>query len=174
MLLNCGIGEDSWSPLDCKEIQPVHPKEDQSCVFIGKIDAKAKTPILWPPDVKNWLTGKDPDAGKDWRQEEKGWDGWWCQWTWVWVNSVSWWWTGRSGVLQSMGSQRVGHNWMTEVNKGSEMLSNSPNDQRRECWWNGDLNQVHLILKATFGLRDQRVGRRASISWGRGLSSESR
>ena len=65
MLLNCGIGEDSWSPLDCKEIQPVHPKEDQSCVFIGKIDAKAKTPILWPPDEKNWLTGKDPDAGKD-------------------------------------------------------------------------------------------------------------
>jgi len=60
------------SPLDCKEIQPVHRKGNQSWVFIGRTDAEAETPILWPPDVKNWLTGKDPDAGKDWRQEEKG------------------------------------------------------------------------------------------------------
>ena len=60
------------SPLDCKEIQPVHPKGDQSRVFIGRTDVKAETPILWPPDAKNWLIGKDPDAGKDWRQEEKG------------------------------------------------------------------------------------------------------
>ena len=59
-------------PLDCKEIQPVHPKGDQSWVFIGRTDAEAETPILWPPDVKNWLIGKDPDDGKDWRQEEKG------------------------------------------------------------------------------------------------------
>ena len=59
------------SPLDCKEIQPVHPK-DQSWVFFGMTDAKAETPILWPPDPKSWLTGKDPDAGKDWRREEKG------------------------------------------------------------------------------------------------------
>ena len=60
------------SPLDCKEIQPVSPKGDQSWIFIGRTDAEAETPILWPPDVKNWLNGKDPDAGKDWRQEEKG------------------------------------------------------------------------------------------------------
>jgi len=60
------------SPLDCKEIQPVNPKGDQSWIFIGRSDAEAETPILWPPDVKNWLIGKDPDAGKDWRQEEKG------------------------------------------------------------------------------------------------------
>ena len=60
------------SPLDCKEIQPVHPKGDQSWVFIGKTDAEAETTILWPPDVKNWLIGKDPDAGKDWIWEEKG------------------------------------------------------------------------------------------------------
>ena len=60
------------SPLDCKEIQPVHPKEDQSWVFIGRTDVEAETPILCPPDVKNWLIGKNPDAGKDWRQEEKG------------------------------------------------------------------------------------------------------
>ena len=59
-------------PLDCKEIQPVHSKGDQSWVFIGRTDAKTETPILWPLHVKSWLTGKDPDAGEDWRQEEKG------------------------------------------------------------------------------------------------------
>ena len=73
MLLNCGVGEDSWeSPLDCKESQPVHPKGDQSWIFIRRTDAEAETPILWPPDVKNWLMWKDPDAEKDWRWEEKG------------------------------------------------------------------------------------------------------
>ena len=60
------------SPLDCKEIQPVHPKGDQSWVFIGRTDVKAEIPILWPPDAKSWLIGKDPDVGKDWGQEEKG------------------------------------------------------------------------------------------------------
>ena len=60
------------SPLDCKEIQPVHPKGDQSWVFIGRTDAEAETPILWPPHAKSWLIGKDPDAGRDWGQEEKG------------------------------------------------------------------------------------------------------
>ena len=59
------------SPLDCKEIQPVHPKGDKSWVFIGRFDVEAETPILWPPDVKSWLIWKDPDTGKDWRQEEK-------------------------------------------------------------------------------------------------------
>ena len=61
------------SPLDCKEIQPVHPKGDQSWVFNGRTDAKAETPVLWPPHAKSWLTGKDPDAGRDWGQEEKAW-----------------------------------------------------------------------------------------------------
>ena len=59
-------------PLECKEIQPVHPKGDQSWIFIGRTDAEAETPILWPPDAKNWLIWKDPDAGKDWRREKKG------------------------------------------------------------------------------------------------------
>ena len=96
------------SPLDCKEIQPVHPKGDQSWVFIGRTDVEAETIILWPPDAKNWLIEKNPDAGKDWRQEEKETTehemvGWRHQLdkTWVWVNSRSWWWTGRPGVLQS-------------------------------------------------------------------------
>ena len=61
-----------WRLLDCKEIQPIHPKGNLSWIFIARTDAEAETLILWPPDVKNWLTGKDPDAGKDWRQEEKG------------------------------------------------------------------------------------------------------
>ena len=60
------------SPLDCKKIQPVHPKGDQSWISTGRTDAEAKTPVLWPPHVKSWLIGKDPDAGKDWGQEEKG------------------------------------------------------------------------------------------------------
>ena len=73
MLLNCGVGEDFWeSPLDCKEIQPVHPKGDQSWVFFVRTDVEAETPILWPPDAKSWLIWKDSDAGKDWGQEEKG------------------------------------------------------------------------------------------------------
>ena len=72
MLLNCGVGEDSWDSLDCKEIQPVHPEGNQSWVFFGRTDAEAEAPILWPPHVKNWVTVKDPDAGKDWGQEEKG------------------------------------------------------------------------------------------------------
>ena len=73
MLLNSGVGGDSWeSPLDGKEIQPVNPKGKQFWMFTGSTDTDAETPILWLPDPKNWLIGKDPDAGKDWRPEEKG------------------------------------------------------------------------------------------------------
>ena len=95
------------SPLDCKEIQPVLPKWDQSWVFIGRTDAEDETPILWPPHVKSWLVGKHPDAGRDWgaggEEDDREWDGWMAsptQWTLVWINSGSWWWTGRPGVLQ--------------------------------------------------------------------------
>ena len=110
------------SPLNCKEIQTVHPKYNQFWVFIGRTDVETDTSILWPPDVKSWLIWKDPDAGKDWRQEMKGMTedeivGWHHRlWTWVWVDSGSWWWTGRPGMLQFMGSQRVGHNWVTQLN----------------------------------------------------------
>ena len=116
------------SPLDCKEIQPVHPKGDQSWMFIGRTDVAAETPTLWPPDVKIWLIEKDPDAEKDWRWGTRGWqtwDGWMAsptQWTFVLVNSWSWWWTGKPGMLQSMGLQRVGHEWVTELNWTEEHL----------------------------------------------------
>ena len=72
MLLNCGVEKTLESPLDCKEIQPVHTKGDQSWVFIERTDTKAEIPVLWPPHAKSWLIGKDSDAGKDWGQEEKG------------------------------------------------------------------------------------------------------
>ena len=112
------------SPLDSKEIKLVNPKENQPLIFIGSTDAEAEAPILWPHNVKNQLIGKDPDAGKDWRQEEKGvtedeitsWMASLTQWTWVWANSRRWWRTGKPGMLQSLGSQRVGHDWVTELN----------------------------------------------------------
>ena len=71
MLLNCGVGEDSWESLDCKEIKPVNPKGNQCWIFIARIDAEAEDSIPWPRYVESWLTGKDPDAEKDWRQKEK-------------------------------------------------------------------------------------------------------
>ena len=143
------FGEESWapknwcfwtvvldktleSPLDCKEIQPVHSKGDQPWVFFGRKYAKAETPVLWPPHAKSCLIGKDFDAGRDWEQEEKGttedemasltWR------TWVWVNSGSWWWLGGPEVLWFMGSQSVGHDWATELNWTGE---------REACWFSG-------------------------------------
>ena len=117
MLLNCGVGEDSWESLGLQG-DPTSPSYgDQSWIFIGRTDTEADTPILWPPDAKSQLIRKDPDAGKDWRQEEKGmtgWDGWMASltpWTWVWASSGIWWRTRKPGVLQSMGSQRVRHDW---------------------------------------------------------------
>ena len=110
------------SPLGCKEIQPVHPKGDQSWVFTGRTDTEAETAVLWPPHEKSWLIGKVSDAGRDWGWDGKGTTedemaGWHHRLDrWVWVNSGSWWWTGRPGVLQFMGSQRVGHDWATELN----------------------------------------------------------
>ena len=110
------------SLLDCKEIQPVHPKGDQSWVFIGRTDAEAETLILWPPDAKNWLFWKDPDAGKDWGQEEKGTTedemvGWHH-----WLNGHGFEWTPGIGdgqgalACRSSWGRRVGHDWATELN----------------------------------------------------------
>ena len=109
------------SSSDCKEIQPVHPKGDQSWVFIGRTDVEAETQffghLMWRADSlkRPWCWERLKAGGGD----NRGWDGWMAsptQWTRVWVNSGSWWWTGRPGVLQFMGSQRVGHDWVTELN----------------------------------------------------------
>ena len=114
MLLNCGVGEDSWESLGLQGDQPWD--------FFGRNDAKAETPVLWSPHAKSWLIGKDwcwEELGAGGEGDGRGWDGWMAslsRWTWVWVNSRSWWWTGRPGMLQFMGSQRVGHNWTTELN----------------------------------------------------------
>ena len=105
------------SPLDCKEIKPVNPKGKQTRIFIEKTDAEVEAPILWSPDSKSWLTGKDPDAGKDWRQEEKGMtedehhrlNGHECE-----QASGDAKGQGRLEWLQSMGSHRVRHDWGTE------------------------------------------------------------
>ena len=119
------------SPLDCKEIQPVHPKGDQSWIFTGRTDAEA--PILWPPDVKNWLIGKNPEAGKDWRgrrqkargeEDDRGWDCWMAsptQWIWVWVNSGSWWETWRAAIHGVTKSQTRLSNWTESLLKGSHI-----------------------------------------------------
>ena len=111
------------SPLDCKETHPVNPKGNQSWIFIGRTDAEAKAPILWPPDAKNWLIGKDPDGGKDWGQEEKGTTE---------DEMVEWHHRldgqefeqalrvgdgqGSLACCIPRGSQRVVHNWATELN----------------------------------------------------------
>ena len=98
-----------------REIQPVNLKGDQSWIFFGRTDAEAETPILWPPDVKNWLIGKESEGKGD----DRGWDGWMASlswWTWVWVALRNWCLTGKPGVLQSMGLQGIGHDWAIEQN----------------------------------------------------------
>ena len=131
--------EESWAPkngcfwtvvlektlenaLDCKEIQPVHSEGDQPWDFFGRTDAKAETPVFWPTHVKNWLWKRLwcwEGLGAAGEGDDRGWGGWMASptwWMWVWVNSGSLWWTGRSGMLTSIGWQRVGHDWETEMN----------------------------------------------------------
>ena len=121
MLLNCGVGEDSWESLDSKEIKPVHPKGNQSWIFIGRTDAELKLQyfghLIWT--AGSWektLCWERLKVGGE--GEDRGWHGWMAsltQWTWVLTGSESWWWTGKPSVLQSMGLQRVGHAWATEL-----------------------------------------------------------
>ena len=150
------------SPLDCKEIQPVHPKGDQFWVFIERTDAEAETPIFWPPHVKSWLIGKKPwcweglGAGEE--RDDRGWDGWMAsppQSTWVWVNSGSWWWTERPGVLWFIGSQVVGHDWAIELNWRSGKECNCKGrheDISLYCW--KELSWFWwLLLKYTYVIK---------------------
>ena len=221
------------SPLDCKEIKPVNCKGNHSWIFIGSSDAEAETPILWSPDVENWLLGRDPDAGKDWRQEENGttedeiggwhhrlnghefeqapgvgdgqvslaccrpwgckvsdmteqlnwtdanswltgkrpwcwerwmaggegddreWDGWMAsptRWTWVWASSRSWWWTGKPGMLQSMGLQKI---WTWLSNKWI---------LRYSAFFMAQLSQPYVTTEKTIALTIRTFVSRVSMS----------
>ena len=117
MLLNCGVGEDSWESLG-QQGDPTSPLWRRSALlFLWREWCWSETPVLWPPHAKSWLTGKDSDQKRLWlgageERDGRGWYGWMAsltRWTWVWVNSRSWWWRGRPGVLRFMGSQRIGH-----------------------------------------------------------------
>ena len=139
--------EDSWESPGQQGDQTVHPKENQPWIFNGRTDAEDEVPILWPLDAKIPFTGKDPDDGKDWGQEEKlvtedemaqqhhlTW------WTWVWTNSGRWWRTGKSDVLQSMGLQREGHDLSTEQQQFSKYLINIMNYWMHVLWLHQILN----------------------------------
>ena len=118
----CVVVEDSWESLGLQEITPINPKGNQSRIFIGRTDAEAEAPILatWCKEPTHW---KRPWCWEKLKVggegDNRGWDDWIAsltQWTWVWASSGSWWRTGKLGVLQSIGSQRVEHDWATELN----------------------------------------------------------
>ena len=139
------------SPLDCKEIQPVHPKGDQSWVFIGRTDAEAENSSTLATSCEELTHWKRlwcwEGLGAGGEGDDRGWDGWMAsltRWTWVWVNSRSWWWTGRPGVLQFMGSQRVGQDWATELN-WTEFLFIFK--------WNNFKTFLYSLLKFTWEIR---------------------
>ena len=145
------------SHLDCKEIQPVHSEGNQSWIFIGRTDGEAETPIFWPPDAKSWFIWKDPDAGKDWRWEEKGTTedemvGWHH-----WLNGhefelTAWVGDGQGGLTCcSMGSQRVGHDWATELNWTEPFRRQMENSLKREFFlMNWQLQSVHKKFRRSF------------------------
>ena len=120
MLLNCGVGEDSWESFRLQG-DPISPFWRRSALgFLWRNEAEAETSVLWQPCVKSgkrlWCWEGLGAGGKG---DDRGWDGWMAsrtRWMWVWVNSRSWWWTGRPGMLWFLGSQRVRHNWETELN----------------------------------------------------------
>ena len=116
ILLKCNVGEEFWKSLGLQKDQTSQSYRKSDLNICWK-DWCWRTPILWTPDTENWLIGKDPNSGKNWRQKEKGMtEDEIVVWTWVWVGSGSWWWTGKPGVLKSFRLQRVGHDWATELN----------------------------------------------------------
>ena len=149
------------SPLDCKEIQSVHPKGDQPWAVIGRTDAEAETLAIWckelTPLKTPWCWERLKARGEG---DDKGWDGWMASptwWTWGWVNSRSWWWTWRPGLLQSMGSQIVGHDWATELNwtdTGISLALYTTVSARElegwlswEEWWHNFVSESPLCLR---------------------------
>ena len=155
MLLNCGVGEDSWESLDWKEIQPVHPKGDQP--WVGRTDVKAETPILCPPHAKSWLIGKDPDAGRDWGQEEKGMTedemaGWHHRLyghEFEWTPGVG---DGQGGLAccDSWG-HRVRHDWATELNWKCKVSTQGQGlTHSHNVYWLLSILQVHMLYNGDF------------------------
>ena len=130
------------TPLDCKEIQPVHPKGNQSWIFIGRTDAEAEAPILghlmWRADSLGKILMLGKIKGRR-RGDNRGWHGWMAsltQWIWIWASSGSWWWTSKPDMFQSMGSQRVEHDYMTELNRSSHCVFHGI--KSRSLFYNGD------------------------------------
>ena len=182
------VVQRSWrrleNPLDCKEIQPVHPKGDQSWVFIGRtyVEWNSNTLATWWEELTHlkrpWCWERLKAGGEG---DDRGWDGQMAsltQWTWVWVNSRSQWWTGRLGVLQSMGSQRVRHDWETELNwttrpPGNSLvcstvclsyclfcffyISEAPNPVLEHCLWLRNAPGVEQMQIPRFGTRTVRL-----------------
>ena len=137
------------SPFNFKEIKPVNPKGNESWIFFGRTDAETETPVLWPPDIKKKLThSKRPWCWERLKVggegDDRGWDDWMAsptQGTWVWASSGSWWWTGRPGMLQSMGSQRVGRDWAAELKWTNETIGLA-----RKFFWLLSKNKRHNFL----------------------------
>ena len=140
------------SPLDCKEIKPVTGKGNQSWIFIGRTDAEAEAPILWPPDAKNWLPWRRPWCWERLKAGGEGgdrwWDGWLASptwWTWVCSSSGSWWWTEKPGVLQSVGLQRVRHSWATELNWTDVLIGNITESRTQLRDWTTTITTIIVI-----------------------------
>ena len=166
MLSNCLAREDSWESLGLKQITQVNPKGNQSWILIGRTDNETEAPILWPPNAKIqlirkvsvWERLKVGGEGND-----RGWDGWMTsltQWTWVWASSRRWWRTGWPGMLQSMGLQRVWHDWGTEQQQNQTKMStkkkihikdyNFKNDGFLSSWFQGKKMSVRSVLHMHF------------------------
>ena len=119
MLLNCGVGEDSWESPRLQGDQSSPSKGNQSWIFIGRTDAEAEAPIIWPPNkLTHWKRSwcwEGLRAGEDGgNRDRNGWMASLTQWTWIWASSGTWWRTGKTGILSSMGLQKIGHNWVTK------------------------------------------------------------
>ena len=163
MLLNCGVGEDSWESLGLQGVPPVHPKRDQPWVFIGRTDVEAETPILslatWCKELTHlkrpwcWERLRAGEQGDD-----KGWDGWMAsptQRTWVLVKSRSCWWTWRPGVLWFMGLQRVRLDWATELNwmrTWKQPRCASTDEWIKKLWYAYTMDYYSVIKRNEFEL----------------------
>ena len=161
------------SPLDCKEIQPVHPKGDQSWVFIGSTDVEAETPVLWPPqELTHW---KRPwcweGLGAGGEGDDRGWDGWMAsqtRWIWVWVNSGGWWWTGRPGMLRLWGRKESDTteqlNWTEEtfVYVKDVLWTRGPHQKVLEIW---SYPKKHISLFGPWQVIWERTKNKVFLAW---------